>query len=153
MQMPKRKLLIVFKWLHGHDGVLDKCLSIFSSCLLVVVCRPLRNGSPRTSKNRYCRVWTSPIPSFSLSTLHRYFMAALLLCLLRKEGSSTVEIRTRGQKVSGSSPCTSGGRVYLSRVSFLCWLLLRYPFHPRVTAVAHKRSGSFCQKCRWQLYS
>ena len=34
--------------------------------------------------------------------------------------SSTVEIRTRDQKVSGSSPCTSGGRMYLSRVSFLC---------------------------------
>ena len=26
-----------------------------------------------------------------------------------------------------------------------------YPFCPRVTAVAHKRSRSFCQKCRWQV--
>ena len=26
-----------------------------------------------------------------------------------------------------------------------------YPFHPRVTAVARKRSRSFCQKCRWQV--
>ena len=32
-----------------------------------------------------------------------------------------------------------------------CWLLFRYPFHPRVTAVARKRSWSFCQKCRWQV--
>ena len=24
-------------------------------------------------------------------------------------------------------------------------------FHPRVTAVAHKRHWSFCQKCRWQV--
>ena len=38
-----------------------------------------------------------------------------------------------------------------SRVNFLCWLLFQYPFHPRVTAVACKRSWSFCQKCRWQL--
>ena len=27
----------------------------------------------------------------------------------------------------------------------------RYPFHPRVTAVARKRPRSFCQKCRWQV--
>ena len=40
---------------------------------------------------------------------------------------------------------------FFSRVDFLCWLLFRYPFHPRVTAVARKRSRSFCQKCRWQV--
>ena len=28
---------------------------------------------------------------------------------------------------------------------------LRYPFHPRVTAVARKISRSFCQRCRWQV--
>ena len=38
-----------------------------------------------------------------------------------------------------------------SRVSFLCWAWFGYPFHPRVTAVARKRSRSFCQKCRWQV--
>ena len=27
----------------------------------------------------------------------------------------------------------------------------RYPFHPRVTTVARKKSRSFCQKCRWQV--
>ena len=40
---------------------------------------------------------------------------------------------------------------FFSRVNFLCWLLFRYPFHPRVTAVARKRPRSFCQKCRWQV--
>ena len=40
---------------------------------------------------------------------------------------------------------------FLSRVDFLCWLLFRYPFHPRITTVARKRSRSFCQKCRWQV--
>ena len=29
--------------------------------------------------------------------------------------------------------------------------LIRCPFHHRVTAVACKRSRSFCQKCRWQV--
>ena len=33
----------------------------------------------------------------------------------------------------------------------MCWLLFRYPFHPCVTAIARKRSRSFCQKCRWQV--
>ena len=31
------------------------------------------------------------------------------------------------------------GRIFFSRVNFLCWRLFRYPFHPRVTAVARKR--------------
>ena len=29
--------------------------------------------------------------------------------------------------------------------------LFRYPFHPRVTAVACKRPQPCCQKCRWQI--
>ena len=29
--------------------------------------------------------------------------------------------------------------------------LIRYPFHPRVTAVARKTPQSFCQKCVWQV--
>ena len=59
-----------------------------------------------------------------------------------------LERRTRDWKVAGSNPCRSGGRIFFSRVDFLCWLLFRYPFHPRVTAVARKRPRSFCQKCR-----
>ena len=62
-----------------------------------------------------------------------------------------LERRTRDWKVAGSNPCWSGGRTFFSRVDFLCWLLFRYLFHPRVTAVARKRSRSFCQKCRWQV--
>ena len=42
-------------------------------------------------------------------------------------------------------------RIFFSGVSFLCRLLFRYPFRPRVTAVARKRPRSFCQKCRWQV--
>ena len=40
---------------------------------------------------------------------------------------------------------------FLLQGHFLCWLLFRYLFHPRVTTVARKRSRSFCQKCRWQV--
>ena len=62
-----------------------------------------------------------------------------------------LEHRTRDWKVAGSNPCWNGGRIFFSRVDFLCWLLFRYPFHPRVTTVAHKKSRSFCQKSRWQV--
>ena len=62
-----------------------------------------------------------------------------------------LEHRTRDWKVAGSNPCWNGGIIFFSRVDFLCWLLFRYPFHPRVTAVARKKSRSFCQKCRWQV--
>ena len=62
-----------------------------------------------------------------------------------------LERRTRDWKVAGSNPCWNGGIIFFSRVDFLCWLLFRYPFHPRVTTVARKKSRSFCQKCRWQV--
>ena len=62
-----------------------------------------------------------------------------------------LERRTRDWKVASSNPCWNGGRIFFSRVDFLCWLLFRYPVHPRVTTVARKRSRSFCQKCRWQV--
>ena len=65
--------------------------------------------------------------------------------------SSVVRAPDRDRKVAGSNPCRSGGRIFFSRVNFLCWLLFRYPFHPSVTAVARKRPRSFCQKCRWQV--
>ena len=58
---------------------------------------------------------------------------------------------TRDWKVAGLNPCMSGRKIFFPRVDFLCWLLFQYPFHPRVTAVARKRSWSFCQKCRWQV--
>ena len=75
-------------------------------------------------------------------------------CILSKMGAGIaqwLEHRTRDWKVAGSNPCWNGGRIFFSRVDFLCWLLFRYPFHPRVTTVARKKSRSFCQKCRWQV--
>ena len=62
-----------------------------------------------------------------------------------------LERRTRDRKFPSSSPRRSGGRIFFSMVNFLCWLLLRYPLHLRVTVVVHKRSQSLCQKCRWHV--
>ena len=66
-------------------------------------------------------------------------------------GAGIAQRLERDWKVAGSNPCMSSGRIFLSRVDFLCGLLFQYPFHPRVTAVARKRSRSFCQRCRWQV--
>ena len=98
-------------------------------------------------------------PLFSLKVLFGIKQSFVpLLCfsfwgkLSRKSGAGIVqwlECRTRDWKVAGSNPCRSSGRIFFSRVNFLCWHLFRYPFHPRVTAVACKRLRPFCQKCRW----
>ena len=66
-------------------------------------------------------------------------------------GSGDSSVVSSWLKGFGFEPCRSGGRIFFSRVNFLRWLLFRHPFHPRVTAVAHKRSQPFCQKCRWQI--
>ena len=59
--------------------------------------------------------------------------------------------RIRDRQVAGLNPGRNGGRIFFSRVKFLCCLIFWYPFHLRVTAVASKRSWSFGQKYRWQV--
>ena len=65
--------------------------------------------------------------------------------------SSVVWVLDHDWKVMCSSPCRSRVKTFFLRVNFLCRVLVWYPFHPPVTAVAHKRFQSFCQKCRWQV--
>ena len=64
-----------------------------------------------------------------------------------------LERRTRDWKVTGSNPCWNGGRIFFSRVDFLCWLLFRYPFHPRVTTVARKKIPVILPKVQVAGYS
>ena len=47
-----------------------------------------------------------------------------------------LERRTRDWKIPGT--CRSGGRIFFSRVNWLCWLLFQYPFHPRVERSTQK---------------
>ena len=67
------------------------------------------------------------------------------------DSSVVVEHWTREQKVLGLSLSRSRGNISPSRVNILCWLLFLCPFQPHVTAAAHKRSQSLCQKCKWQV--
>ena len=62
-----------------------------------------------------------------------------------------LEHQTCDWKVTGSNPNRSSGRLFFSRVNFLCWLLFRCLFHHHATTVACKKSQSFCRKCRWQV--
>ena len=62
-----------------------------------------------------------------------------------------LERRTRDRKVASSNPGRSGGENFLLQSQLYVLTLIRCPFHPRVTAVAHKRPRSFCQKCGWQV--
>ena len=79
-----------------------------------------------------------------------YYMCVCVCRWGREEGDSSV-VRAPDSWRKGLNPCRSGGRIIFSRVDFLFWLLFRYSFQPRVTAVARKRSRSFCQKCIWQV--
>ena len=88
---------------------------------------------------------------WSLSGALSYQLIKQTISVIGAGIAQWLERRTRDWKVAGSNPCWNGGRIFFSRVDFLCWLLFRYPFHPCVTTVARKKSRSFCQKCRWQV--
>ena len=85
---------------------------------------------------------------------------------LRSAGPSAQSVRVRAaatrerKVVAGSNPCRSGAGKFPSQSvqgglsECADSVLFRYPFYPRVTAVARvKRPGprSFCQRCRWQV--
>ena len=69
------------------------------------------------------------------------------LCCSRcgKGDSSVIECRTCDQKGAHSNPGSHG--------QLSVQTLFQYPFHPWVTAVAHRKCWSFCQSadCRLQL--
>ena len=88
-------------------------------------------------------IWTSHVLTLSLFSFSPY---QLLLVNLGSGIAQWLERWTCDWKVLGSNPCRSGGRIFFSRVNFLCSY-----FGIRSTAVARKRSRSFCQKCRWHV--
>ena len=96
-------------------------------------------------------VWKCALLYFCLDP--RTFCVCMCLCvwwLVNSWGILLVEHWTRDRKVASSNPSRSSGRIFFSKVNFMCWLI-QCPFHPHVTSVARKRSWSFCQKCRWQV--
>ena len=88
----------------------------------------------------------------SSHNLHFDYSATVVLsvCFLGSRDSLLVECWTRDQKIVSLNPGRSSGRIFFSRVNFLCWLLVDV-FSILCYHMPHKRPLSFCQKCRWQV--
>ena len=98
----------------------------------------------------YTALWALHIIK-GIGALSLVLLFKIMLLTLGAGSAQWLEHQTRDWKVSGSSPDRSGRRTSFSTVDFMCWLLFRYPFRLRVTAVAGERFRSVCQKCRWQV--
>ena len=88
--------------------------------------------------------WTSWLGFILLRVQHNDSLAGTWMNVLTGGVGIALVVRAKDLWSKGRS-----GRVFFSRVNFLCWLLFQYRFHPRVTARARKKSWSFCQKFRW----
>ena len=86
------------------------------------------------------------------------------LCGVQEHTFSYVEVHVPSCCVEVHVPslyCVQEHMLFFCREILLCLtgcknpatnsLLFWYPFHPCVSAVAHKGPLSFCQKCRWQV--
>ena len=128
--------------------------------------REFYSNCPRINKQGLISIWkishadttTKTRVAYSNSHLAKWLVNQYKVYKLQLEAypegagiAQWLEHRTRDWKVAGSNPCWNGGRIFFSRVDFLCWLLFRYPFHPRVTTVARKKSRSFCQSAGGRL--
>ena len=99
---------------HGTLLALSSGLSQWSRCSWSTI-QDWR--TPGVVSVQLCRLLPSPCG-------YRYVDCAWQGC---GEGiAQWLDHRTRDWKVTGSSPCKSGGIIFFSRVSFLCWLLFRY---------------------------
>ena len=75
----------------------------------------------------YLRLWYRLLSYFRLlyillSYLRLWYMLLSYLRLLGVRMAHLVQHWTRDRKVTGSTPSRSGGRIFSSRVNFLCWL-------------------------------
>ena len=61
----------------------------------------------------------------------------------------SIQISAKSESLHWNGSCSRN--IFFSRVNLLCQLLFWYPLHPSATAVACKRSWSFCRKGRWQV--
>ena len=92
------------------------------------------------------RMYYCPALSIVLTGCALYEFSLLLAVI-----SCWLECRTRDQKVATSNPGRSGRENFLLQGHLCVLTLIRYPFHPRATAVARKRHQLFCQKCMWEV--
>ena len=79
-------------------------------------------------------------------------------CSVTRTGDSASGYSAR--LVTRSSPGRSGGRIFFSRVNFLCWLILvsillihltYFGIHPVLLQQHVKNPSPFVKKCKWQV--
>ena len=68
-----------------------------------------------------CRKWWVSHFEQIFWTNHRHFLNAVWV--IDSLYSCWLERQTRDRKVTSSNPSRSGGRIFFSRVNFVCWLL------------------------------
>ena len=140
------RLLHVIWWIVFHPNITYRVKTGLSKYQISIT----KPCTPTDVALNVCWRWLC-VNWWWLIALAMYKLGQIATGFVRAGIAQWLERRTRDWKVAGSNPCWNGGRIFFSRVDFLCWLLFRYPFHPRVTTVARKKSRSFCQKCRCQV--
>ena len=70
----------------------------------------------------------------------------------RCQDSLLVRTPDRDRNVASSNPGRSSKRIFFSRVNFCVLTLIRCPFHPHVTAVAHKDPGHSAKSAGGRLH-
>ena len=103
-----------------------------------------------------------PDQSESVSFARELFITiiTIIIIIIMESGDSSVIKRGDSSVISAGIviersrfrvPAGAAGEVSSPWSALCAEVLFRYPFPSRVTAVARKRSRSFCQKCRWQV--
>ena len=69
----------------------------------------------------------------------------------RSRDSVLEERRTRDRKVASSNPGRSSGRIFFSRLNFVCWLSFGVRSTPVLPQWHVKDPGNSAKKSRWQV--
>ena len=112
-----------------------------------------KDESQGSSSSKGCALQSKCYVSFSCSELS-HICAFALYHGWHVWGARTacwLGRRTHDQKIASWNPSRSSRRIFFSRVNFVCWLI-RCPFRPCVTAVAHKRPCSPARSAGGRLH-
>ena len=115
-------------WRHGMEYTqVQKLSNLLQKCTYVQI------SIHYFHKTATGAVLFTGLPPFNLKSVSQYSIPHGRLArnvpdvCTGAEIAQCLECRTRDWKVAGSNTCRSGGRIFFSRVNFLCWLLFRYP--------------------------
>ena len=104
-----------------------------------------------TSLPDHVKVIVSTLPEVQYEAFPKLQVSGLITsvhsCSLLVWGAGIaclLEHRAHDRKAVNSNPGRFGGKIFFSRVNFVCRLFIRCLLHPHVTTVVCKRPQSFC---------